>query len=134
MIDDLQSWIKRCESLKTHTYTDTTGHITIGWGRNLANGINVDEAELMFQNDLTRTIVELHEQTWFSTLPDGVRQALINMNFNLGIERFLSFKKMIKALINRDYTIAALEALDSSWANQVGDRAKDIAVMIREGK
>jgi len=134
MIDDLQSWIKRCEGLKTHSSIDTTGNITIGWGRSLSNGISTDEAELMFQNDLNRTIRELHHQPWFSNLPTNVRQALINMNFNLGIEKFLSFKKMIKALINRDYTTAAVECLDSIWANQVGQRAKDVAVMIREGK
>jgi lysozyme len=134
MVDDVQSWIKKCEGLKNHTYIDTTGNITIGWGRNLSNGISNDEAELMFQNDFKRASKELQQYTFYQIQPIGVQEALINMNFNLGIERFLSFKKMIKALLNKDYTTAAVEALDSTWANQVGNRAKDIAVMIREGK
>lgn len=129
----LQQWIKKCEGLKLNPYLDTTGHLTIGWGRNLENGISHDEAELMFQNDLHQAIDELSLTDWFTDLPDGVQQALINMNFNLGIDKLVRFKKMIAALKNKDYTNAALEALDSLWAKQVGDRAKDIAVMIRQG-
>jgi lysozyme len=129
---DLQSWIKQCEGIKTHTYIDTTGNITIGYGRNLANGISLDEAELMFQNDFNRSVKELENYAWYHIQPAVVKQALINMNFNLGIEHFLSFKKMIRALINKDYTNAAVEVLDSKWADEVGQRAKDVAVMIRE--
>jgi lysozyme len=131
---DVKTWIKHCEDLKTQTYIDTTGNITIGWGRNLSNGISLDEAELMFENDFNRCEKELMQYSWYLTQPEGVQDALLNMNFNLGIERLLSFKKMIRALINRNYTDAAIEALDSTWANQVGQRARDIALMIREGK
>ena len=53
----VQSWIKRDEGLKLEPYLDTTGHLTVGWGRNLQNGILLDEAELMFQNDLTQTVL-----------------------------------------------------------------------------
>jgi lysozyme len=130
----VQDWIKHCEGLKTQTYIDSTGHITIGWGRNLSNGISLDEAELLFQNDFNRAVNELTQYTWYQIQPQSVKDALINMNFNLGIERLLSFKKMIKALSIKDYTNAAVEALDSTWANQVGQRARDIALMIREGK
>ena len=48
----IQAWIKKNEGLDLNTYIDTTGHATVGWGRNLENGISLDEAELMFQNDL----------------------------------------------------------------------------------
>lgn len=132
--EQLQLWIKKCEGLKLETYVDTTGHLTVGWGRNLENGIRVDEAELMFQNDLKQTIQELDKCDWFGNLPTGIQQALINMNFNLGITKLSGFKKMIAALIDKNWTAAASEALDSRWAKQVGDRAKDIALIIREGQ
>lgn len=131
---DLQSWIKACEALSTKVYTDTTGHLTVGWGRNLENGISVDEAELMFQNDFKRVMNELLTCGWFTMQPPGVKDALINMNFNLGIDKLEGFKKMIIALKAKDYTTAAAEALDSLWAKQVHSRATDIALMIREGK
>jgi lysozyme len=131
---ELQAWIKNCEDLKTHPYLDTTNHVTIGWGRNLDNGISLDEAELMFQNDFKRAANELRGYVWYVQQPVGVQCALVNMNFNLGIDKLLGFKKMIVALLAKDYTTAALEALDSKWANQVHKRANDIAVMIRAGK
>ena len=133
-MQDLELWIKNCEGLDLHTYVDTNGHVTVGWGRNLENGIRLDEAELMFKNDLEQTISELQACDWFTIQPPGVRNALINMNFNLGITKLNGFKKMIAALQAKDYTTAALEALDSRWANQVHKRANDIAVMIRAGK
>ena len=132
-MQDLIAWIKNCEALKTHTYLDSLGHVTIGWGRNLENGISLDEAELMFQNDLKRTLNELEQCSWYLIQPQAVKNALINMNFNLGIEKLMQFEKMIHFLSVKDYANAALEALDSRWAIQVGQRAKDIAIMIREG-
>lgn len=103
-------------------------------GRNLENGIRLDEAELMFQNDLKQTFDELEQCDWYLMQPQGVKNALINMNFNLGITKMNGFKKMIAALKTMDYTVAASEALNSSWAKQVHERATDIAVMIRAGK
>lgn len=133
-MQDLKNWIKKYESLKLESYIDTTGHLTIGWGRNLENGISIDEAQLMFDNDFNRSVRELEEQDWYINQPEGVQHALINMNFNLGIAKLLGFKKMIAALIAKDYSKASLEALDSRWAKQVHGRAIDIALMIREGK
>jgi lysozyme len=131
---DVQAWIKKCESLRLNIYIDSTGNPTIGWGRNIRKGISIDEAELMFQNDYKNTLAELNTCDWYHTLPDGVKAALINMNFNLGIGKLIGFKKMISALKAQNFTLAAQEALDSKWATQVGNRATDVAVMLREGK
>lgn len=131
---DVQQWIKKCEALRLKIYVDSKGNPTIGWGRNIHKGISIDEAELMFQNDFKETISELKTCDWYHPLPDGIKDALINMNFNLGIGKLLTFKKMIIALTTKNYTLAAQEALDSLWATQVGQRAKDVAVMLREGK
>jgi lysozyme len=134
MTVDVKSWIKKCEGFREHPYMDTTGHVTIGWGRNLDNGISVDEAELMFDNDFLRTVKELEQFIWYINQPENVQDALINMNFNLGIEKLLEFHQLIHALIDKDYNAAAQACLNSKWAIQVGQRAKDIAVMISETK
>jgi|SRR5579863_505715 len=133
-MQDLAAWIKGYEKLELHTYIDTNGHCTVGWGRNLEDGIHADEAELMFQNDLKQAIAELREFAFYNMQPESVKNALINMNFNLGITKLLEFKDMIRCLQNCDYNGAARAALNSEWAKQVGQRAKDIAVMISEGK
>lgn len=133
--DSLIRWIKRCEGFSTRLYKDEDGKLTIGWGRNLEDdGVSVDEANYLFTNDLTRTITELEPYSWFNTQPDNVKNALINMNFNLGITKLLGFSRMIEALELNNYPRAAVEALNSKWATQVGLRAKDVALMIREGR
>lgn len=134
-MDTLKDWIKKCEGFKSHPYLDTVGKVTIGYGRNIDdNGISEQEADVMLDNDIDRCRKELSPYSWYSEQPFGVQDALVNMCFNLGISRLLGFRKMIAALEAKNYTQAALEALDSKWANQVGKRAKDVAVMIRAGK
>jgi len=132
---ELRQWIKTDEGYKDSLYKDSVGKWTIGYGRNIEdNGILPDEGELMFTNDLKRAIKDVEGFTWYLNSPDGVKKALINMSFNMGLPRLLGFRKMIAALIVKDYTKASIEALDSVWSKQVGSRAKEIAVMIREGK
>jgi lysozyme len=131
----LRNWIKAHEGYDDHPYICTAGKLTIGYGRNLQdNGISQDEADLMLDNDMKRAEKDLLGFSWYITAPSGVKDALFNMSFNMGLTRLLGFKRMIAALIDKDYTKAAIEALDSKWATQVGQRAKDVALMIREGK
>ena len=131
----LSDWIMRCEGYKQFPYADTTGHITIGYGRNLyKEGVSQLEATVMMQFDIHTVIKSLQEYSWFNDNPFDVQMALANMGYNLGIEGLLEFKEMIAALEAKDYAKAASEALNSKWAEQVGQRAKDVAVMIREAK
>lgn len=116
-------------------YTDTVDKLTIGYGRNLDdNGISQDEADYMFENDFKRCQDDLSKCSWYVNQPEGVQSALMNMCFNLGLPRLTGFKRMIAALEEKNYTLAAQEALDSKWATQVGKRAKDVAIMLREGR
>lgn len=132
--EQLKTWIKHHEGYDDKPYICTAGKLTIGYGRNLQdNGISQDEAEYMLNNDFKRTEKDLLGCTWYINAPPTVKDALFNMCFNLGLPRLLGFRRMIAALIEKDYTKAAMEALDSKWAVQVGDRAKDVALMIREG-
>lgn len=133
--DELKDWIRSHEGYSKKIYKCPAGANTIAWGRNLDElGVSVDEAELMLDNDIKRCIEQLEKYAWYNMQPSGVRAALINMCFNLGINRLLGFKKMIAALGFKDYRKAAIEALNSLWADQVGKRANDVALMIREGK
>lgn len=132
--DDLQAWIKKDEGLSLIIYDDIMGNPSIGWGRLLSKPITIAEAEFLFQNDFKDTVHQLEKMSWYTIQPSGVKAALVNMCFNLGIAKLSLFKRMIGALNAKNYTRAAQEALDSAWASQVGDRAKSIAVMIREGK
>lgn len=129
-IKALKKWIKGDEGFRTHPYFDSLNHVTIGWGRNLENGISEDEAQLMFDNDFRRTLHELSHEGWFIIAPLNVQDALINMNFNLGITKLLEFHHMIDALTKKDYKLAAQCALESLWASQIPHRAKEITDMM----
>ena len=68
---------------------------------------------------------------WWKDLTVSQRRGLMNMAFNLGLPRLQKFEKMLLALRLGDGERAALEALDSKWAKQVGKRAWRIAALYR---
>ncbi len=123
------------EGLRLEPYKDTVGKLTIGYGRNLDDvGISEAEAEYLLRSDLRRTINNLDSKlSWWRNLTRNRQCAIANMCFNLGVGGLLTFEKMLEALKEKDYPLAADEALDSLWAKQVGDRAKRIADLIRHG-
>ena len=114
----LRSELKRDEGERLRLYKCSSGKFTIGIGRNIeANGISKDESELMFANDVDR--VEKEARSIFGnwkSISDARQRALVNMLFNLGMTRFMTFKRMIGAVIREDWDGAADEALDSTWS------------------
>jgi len=121
-----------------HAYLDSEGYLTIGVGhlidKRRGGGIPHDIAILLLDMDIATHTAEARQFPWFDTL-DPVRQdVVINMIFNLGVNGFKGFKKMILALEFGDYQEAAAQMLDSKWANQVGNRAVELAEMMRTGE
>ena len=124
------------EGYRQFPYKDTVGKLTVGIGRNLDDvGVSMDEARYLLRNDIRIAKDQCVRNFYFFEDLDQVRQdALVNMCFNMGITRLKGFKKMLKALSEKDYQKAAEEALDSKWAKQVGRRSEDIVYMFIEGK
>jgi len=116
------------EGLKLKPYRCPAGKLTIGVGRNIEdNGISEDEAMYLLENDIKRCKKELKEIFEnYETLPDNVKIALIDMIFNLGKPRFLTFRKMIQAIKDKDFKKAAEEAKNSRWCKQVKSRCEDV--------
>ena len=115
-------------------YYCTASAPTIGIGRNLESGITKEESNYLFMNDIARVNKELADTfTWYYMLSPTRRSVMVNMNFNLGLTRFMTFKKMLAALECRDYEEAANQMLDSKWANQVGERSVRLAKKMLEG-
>ena len=110
------------------------GKITIGAGRNIQEvGLSDDEVEYLLQNDIKRVKQELKEIfPDFDKLPENVRMVLIDMDFNLGKSRFLTFKKMIQAVKERNWEAMIREMRNSRWCRQVGERCEDDIRLIEE--
>lgn len=132
----LKNLLLQHESYRQFPYVDKSGHLTIGIGRNLDNrGISLPEAYYLVDEDILYFSNKLsHYLKFFHELSDCRQIVLVNMCFNLGIQGFLGFTQMILALEAHDYERAAQEMLDSKWALQVGDRAKELAHAMRTGK
>ena len=133
MIDRIMADLQRDEGLRLKPYRDSVGKLTIGFGRNLSdNGITEREAEILLDNDMAKTFADLDRALpWWRGLPPFRQRGLVNMAFNLGLPRLLTFKKMLSALQTGDGEQAAVEALDSIWAGQVKGRADRIAYLYR---
>lgn len=126
------------EGCRQFAYKDTTGHWTIGVGRNISEGgmgLSEEEISFLLKNDIRRVDQELDRAFKFYAGLDPVRRdALINICFNVGLPRLKGFQRALRSLEVSDYEDSALEFLDSLWADQVGKRAEDIAHMIRTGE
>jgi lysozyme len=127
--------LKRHEGFRPLPYSDSTGHLTIGYGTALHVPISQEAATYLLLDRLTVYEAEMQRAKPIIHSLDNVRQsALLNMAYNLGIEGLLGFRRMWAAIDARDWPRAADEALDSRWAMQVGSRAIDIAGMLHTGQ
>jgi lysozyme len=136
-VNRLHRLLIRHEGFVSKPYEDTTGNITIGVGRNLDSvGLSRDEVLYLLNNDIERCDRELrHNFKWYLTLCRVRQDAIINLCFNLGITKLLTFKKALAAMEQEDFELAAEEFLDSKWAKQVGPtRSEDIAYMVSSGR
>lgn len=124
------------EGLRLKPYEDTTGHLTIGYGRNLdSNGISEEEAEYLFNNDVNRVDAELTQTfEWYNSLSVVRKAVIIDMTFNLGIRGLSRFKKTISYIESKEYEKASIEMLDSLWAKQVGRRAIKLSQMMKDNR
>lgn len=135
MSDQLRAMLIRQEGLRLKPYRDSVGKLTIGVGRNLEDdGIGESEAYLLLDNDIIKHTLDAQKIPFFSSL-DPVRQdVLISLTFNMGLPRLFGFKLMLGALQIHDWQEAAKQLLDSKYAQQVGNRAQELAQMIRLGE
>jgi len=134
--DQLLEQLKRHEGKRLKPYHCTEGKLTIGYGRNLDDvGITDGEASFMLRNDITKAYVDLiQNHPWVDTLDIARREVFINMVFNMGIGRFNKFIKTLAAVRAGDYEEAAKEMLSSRWADQVGNRAHELAKQMVAGE
>ena len=131
----LRKNIKKSEGCSLELYKCPANRTSIGYGRNLQdNGISLSEANFLLDNDLLRCKLELVDNLdFFDSLNDVRQNVLIEMCFNMGLTKFLNFKKTFEYIKNLDFESASLEMLDSKWHRDFikydlidGKRSKDL--------
>jgi len=130
--DALVAQLKLHEGKRNLPYEDTEGYLTIGYGHNLDVPLSDKAIEQILLDDIETAESELDRLLpWWKELDEPRQNVLVDMMFNLGAPRFMTFQKLLKALLERDYEKAADEMLDSKWYTQVGTRAEVLADMMR---
>jgi len=132
-IDKIRQTLIKHEGMRLDLYQDHLGIYTIGVGHNIQErGITTRVAHIMLEEDIDVAVKDLQRNiSYFDKLPACVQEALVNLSFNLGIPRLMSFRKTLALLREAKWEKAANELLDSRYASQVGYRAVEVAAMIR---
>lgn len=122
--------IKEDEGFSGTVYEDTLGFDTIGFGTKLP--LTEEEAELLLRERLNKKIQHLSiYKPIIRTLDQERQDVLANMAYQMGIRGVLNFKKMWKAIENKDYVNASIEMLDSRWHEQTPRRSQKLANIMR---
>ena len=134
-IDELRQEIQNDEGRVNSVYLDHLSLPTIGIGHlikesdpeyGLPVGTVIDDERIneLFDQDIKVTLSEC-EQLYgnFNDLPEEVQKILANMMFNLGRPRLSKFRKLCKAVADRDWQECAIQMEDSRWHKQVTNRA-----------
>jgi len=135
-VSSLVEQLKRDEGIRKFPYLDTVGKSTIGVGRNLDDvGLSPDEIDLLLENDIKNATDSLEAAfPWSMGLDDVRKAALVNMTFNMGIGGLSGFRNFLAKMQAGDYASAAVEMMDSRWAQQVGSRANRLSIQIESGQ
>lgn len=131
----LSNQLIKHEGLKQFPYRDTIGKLTIGVGHNLDDkGLTQAQIRSILIDDLTDTVNFLNfKLPWLKDLDDVRQRAVANMTFDL-MGKILDFKHMLAALQAKDWIKASDELLNSTFAKQTGQRARDLAKMLLTGQ
>ena len=134
-IDELRQEIQNDEGRVNSVYLDHLNLPTVGIGHlikesdpehGLPVGTMVDDERIneLFDQDIKITLSEC-EQLYgnFNDLPEEVQKILANMMFNLGRPRLSKFRKLCKAVADRNWQECAVQMEDSRWHKQVTNRA-----------
>ena len=134
--------VKEHEGYRNKVYLDTLGKRTVGVGHLCVEDFWEDDKEYeekflmeILQKDLqqairgARSLMEEHD---CADIDEQAEELLIEMVFQLGMTGVSKFKKMWKALAEKNYIGASYEMLDSRWAKQTPNRAKAMAKTMKE--
>tara|TARA_R100000322_G_scaffold48206_1_gene30371 strand:+ start:265 stop:702 length:438 start_codon:yes stop_codon:yes gene_type:complete len=136
-LERLLESVKRHEGYRNKVYLDTLGKRTVGVGHLCVEDFWEDDKEYeesflmeILQKDLQEAIrgaKELMDEHGCADIDERAEEIIIEMVFQLGRTGVKKFRNMWKALSEHNYIGASFEMLDSKWAKQTPNRAKDMA-------
>lgn len=144
--------IKTHEGYKAVPYRDHLGFWTVGFGHLIENTditdhLNRENAIIETLGDLLNSLAdERRHREWllfdieeaiqsakiftgdcYPVLNDLQREVIAEMAFQMGRSRLFTFTRFQRALKNNQFEAAQAEMLDSKWARQTPNRARNLA-------
>ena len=132
-LQEIVNEIKVHEGFEPKVYKCTQGYDTIGYGfaiKDLVLDEDIAEEILIRKLEKLKRNANARFQ-WLEDMPQEVQAVVLNMCYQLGITGTSKFRKAISALQEGDWEEAANEMLDSLWARQTPNRAKELSDTIR---
>ena len=131
----LMKSVKAHEGYRNKVYLDSLGKRTVGYGHLCVEDhwednreYTVPELARVLEADLNNAIQGAEELcSDCPDLRDQAKEIIVEMVFQLGKTGVSKFRNMWKALKVPDYPTAAKEMLDSRWAKQTPNRAKEMS-------
>ena len=120
--------IKKHEGYSKKVYKDTLGYDTIGIGF-LVSSLELDEdvCDIILERRLASNEKVLQRKLiFYRKQPREVQNIIQNMYYQLGNKLF-NFVKTLHYIENDKYKAASIEMLDSLWAKQTPNRAKELS-------
>ena len=130
---DLLNRIKHHEGFRKSVYKCTEGYDTIGYGFDIKD-LEMDEdiAEEILIRKVEKLIKRVRKRfDWLDSVPREVQGILVEMSYQMGLSNVSKFKKALHAMQMLQWKKAADEMLDSRWAKQTPNRAKELSDIIR---
>ena len=125
--------IKEHEGFRDRVYKCSEGFDTIGYGFAIKDLVlDEDIAEMILERKQKKLTDAIRSKIdWFDDSPKKVQDVITNMCYQIGLSGFLKFKKTFYYLETEQYQEASEEMLDSLWARQTPNRAKELSKIIR---
>jgi lysozyme len=143
MIEQLRKELAADEGCVKKIYLDHLGKKTVGIGhlcqegdpefwKSIGTAVSEDRVDELFGKDIAWTMTDCRDIVpGFDDMPREVKLILANLMFNMGRGRVLQFRKMLAAVDERDWSVAADEMHDSKWRRQVPARAERLIKRMR---
>ena len=132
-MNDLLKRIKEHEGFRPDVYKCSEGFDTIGWGFAIKDLVlDKDIADMILERKVMALINRVRKRfDWLDSVPPEVQGVLVEMSYQMGLSGVCKFKKALHAMQMCQWELGAKELLDSRWAKQTPNRAKELSEIIR---
>ena len=133
-LSEVKDRIRDHEGFSIKPYVDTLGYTTGGVGHKILPSEEIPTTEKgwlkLYDQDFEKAVAAADEIT-----PDDIHPTafgiITEMILQLGKQGCMNFKKMHKAIAEKDHVEASMQMLDSKWRTQTKARCESLAELMR---